>query len=106
MHYLQWGLVGLFERDPSAPRFQRLLTPSRKLLGDNPDTVYFEDITHAATDPHCVPAMQIEVIDGTPPPRPSDASVSAGIRRVAAMVRELTVDRPPMIDGEPRSPKR
>ena len=42
MHYLQWGLVGLFERDPSAPRFQRLVTPSRKLLGDNPDTIYFE----------------------------------------------------------------
>ena len=188
MHYLQWGLVGLFERDPSAPRFQRFVTPSRKLLGDNPDTVYFEapvsaghayrvrgetkgatyvsitvessagwgsmdnqvlsvindttldvdadgrfelllggeprqrnwlalppqegaiicrhyfeDVTHAATDPNRVPAMHIEVIDGTPPPRSSDASVSAGIRRVAALVRELTVDRPPMIDGEPRS---
>ncbi len=188
MHYLQWGLVGLFERDPSAPRFQRLVAPSRKLLGDNPDTVYFEapvsadfayrvrgetkgadylSITvessvgwgsmdnqvlgvlndtalevdadgrfeimvggepqqgnwlelppdqgaiifrhyfegtaHAATDPDRVPAMDIEVIDGTPPPRPSDATVSAGIRRIAAMVRELTVDRPPMAQGEPRS---
>ena len=188
LHYLQWGLVGLFERDLSAPRFQRLVTPSRKLLGDNPDTVYFEapvsaghqdrvtgetkgatylsitvesstgwgsmdnqvlsvlndstldvdadgrfdiivggeprqgnwmelppsdgaiisrhyfeDTTHAATDPARFPAMDIEVIDGTPPPPPSDDSVSVGIRRIAAMIRELTVDRVPMAQGEPRS---
>ena len=188
MHYLQWGLVGLFERDPSAPRFRRMVDPDRKLLGDNPDAIYFdapisadhtyrvrgetkgavymsisiesgaawgsmdnqvvgvindtnididaegrfeirlggeprernwlalppgagsistrhyfEDATHAAADPAKVPAMEIEVIGGTPPPRPSDATVSAGIRRVAAFVRELTVDRPPIAQGEPRS---
>ncbi|MCY3950128.1 MAG: DUF1214 domain-containing protein [Acidimicrobiaceae bacterium] len=188
MHYLQWGLVGLFERDPSAPRFERLVTPNRKLLGDNPDTVYFEapisaeyayrvrgetkgadylsitvessvgwgsmdnqvlgvlndttletdadgrfeiviggepqernwlapppdegqiisrhyfeDATHAGTDPDRWPAMQIEVIGGTPPARPSDTAVSAGIRRIAAFIRELTVDRVPMAQGEPRS---
>ncbi|MCY3662452.1 MAG: DUF1214 domain-containing protein [bacterium] len=188
MHYLQWGLVGLFERDPSAPRFRRMVDPDRKLLGDNPDAIYFdapvsadhtyrvrgetkgavymsisiesgaawgsmdnqvvgvindtnididtegrfeihlggeprernwlalpsgagsistrhyfEDATHAAADPAKVPAMEIEVIGGSPPPRPSDATVSAGIRRVAAFVRELTVDRPPIAQGEPRS---
>ncbi len=42
MHYLQWGLVGLFERDPAAPRFHRIVSPDRKLLGDNPDAVYFD----------------------------------------------------------------
>ena len=42
MHYLQWGLVGLFERDPAAPRFRRIVAPDRKLLGDNPDAVYFD----------------------------------------------------------------
>ena len=42
MHYLQWGLVGLFERDPTAPRFHRIVAPDRKLLGDNPDAVYFD----------------------------------------------------------------
>ena len=42
MHYLQWGLVGLFERDPAAPRFHRIVAPDRKLLGDNPDAVYFD----------------------------------------------------------------
>ena len=188
MHYLQWGLVGLFERDPSAPRFGRIVAPHRKILGDNPDAIYFdapisadhayrvrgetkgaayvsitiesgaawgsmdnqvvgvindtsfdidaagrfeillggeprernwlalppgagsistrhyfEDSTHAAADPARVPAMAIEVIGGAPPPRPSDATVSAGIQRVAALVRELTVDRPPMAQGEPRS---
>ena len=216
MHYLQWGLVGLFERDPAAPRFHRIVAPDRKLLGDNPDAVYFdapisadhayrvtgetkgatyvsitvesgaawgsmdnqvvgvlndesfdidadgrfeirlggeprqrnwlalpegagsistrhyfEDATHAAADPARVPAMHIEVVPGggdhdsdathaaadparvpamrievigdspTPPARPSDATVAAGIRRVAGLVRELTVDRPPT--GQPRS---
>ena len=234
MHYLQWGLVGLFERDPAAPRFHRIVAPDRKLLGDNPDAVYldapisadhayrvtgetkgatyvsitvesgeawgsmdnqvvgvlndtsfgidadgrfeillggeprqrnwlalpegagsistrhyFEDATHAAADPARVPTMRIEVVprggdpgdhdgspaapdpggspgdhDGTPvihdgspatpggpssapattpPPRPSDTSVAAGIRRVAALVRELTVDRPPTGQSQPRS---
>ena len=222
MHYLQWGLVGLFERDPAAPRFHRIVAPDRKLLGDNADAVYFdapisadhayrvtgetkgatyvsitvesgeawgsmdnqvvgvlndtsfdidadgrfeillggeprqrnwlalpegagsistrhyfEDATHAAADPARVPTMRIEVVPGggdhdgnpaipggsladhdgnpatpdgtssapasTPPPRPSDATVAAGIRRVAALVRELTVDRPPTGQSQPRS---
>ena len=200
MHYLQWGLVGLFERDPAAPRFHRIVDPDRKLLGDNPDAIYFdapvstghtyrvtgetkgaayvsitvesgaawgsmdnqvvgvlndtsfdidgegrfeillggepqdrnwlalpsesgsistrhyfEDATYAAADPARIPAMRIEVVPGggdhdsdgnpaaTPPPRPSDATVAAGIRRVAGLVRELTVDRPPTGQSQPRS---
>ena len=194
MHMLQWGLVGLFERDPAAPRFHRIVAPDRKVLGDNPDAVYFdapvsaghayrvtgeikgatyvsvtvesgeawgsmdnqtvgvlndesfdidadgrfeillggeprprnwlglpevagsistrhyfEDPTHAAADPARVPVMRIEVIDDdgnpvtTPPLRPSDASVAAGIRRVAGLVRELTVDRPPQSSAQPRT---
>ena len=194
MHMLQWGLVGLFERDPAAPRFHRIVDPDRKVLGDNPDAVYFdapvsaghayrvtgeikgatyvsvtvesgeawgsmdnqtvgvlndesfdidadgrfeillggesrprnwlglpevagsistrhyfEDPTHAAADPSRVPEMRIEVIDAdgnpvpAPPPRPSDASVAAGIRRVAGLVRELTVDRPPQSSAQPRT---
>ncbi len=42
MHMLQWGLVGLFERDPAAPRFHRIVSADRKVLGDNPDAVYFD----------------------------------------------------------------
>ena len=188
MHMLQWGLVGLFERDPAAPRFHRIVDPDRKLLGDNPDAVYFdapvsadhtyrvrgetkgaayvsitvesgaqwgsmhnqvvgvlndtsfdtdadsrfeiflggeprerdwlalpagagsistrhyfEEPAYAAANPARVPAMHIEAIDAAPPPRPSDATVSAGIRRVAALVRELTVDRPPTGQSQPRS---
>ena len=194
MHYLQWGLVGLFERDPATPRFHRIVDPDRKVLGDNPDAVYFdapvsadhayrvtgeikgaayvsitveageawgsmdnqtvgvlndesfdidadgrfevrlggeprernwlalpdgagsistrhyfEDPTYAAADTSRVPEMRIEVIDTdgnpvtTPPPRPSDASVAAGIRRVAGLVRELTVDRPPQSSAQPRT---
>jgi len=194
MHYLQWGLVGLFERDPADPRFHRIVDPDRKVLGDNPDAVYFdapvsadhayrvtgeikgaayvsitveageawgsmdnqtvgvlndesfdidvdgrfeirlggepkdrnwlalpdgagsistrhyfENPTYAAADPSRVPQMRIEVIDGdgnpviAAPPRPSDASVAAGIRRVAGLVRELTVDRPPQSSAQPRT---
>ena len=194
MHMLQWGLVGLFERDPSAPRFHRIVSPDRKVLGDNPDAVYFdapvsadhayrvsgeikgaayvsitvesgeawgsmdnqvvgvlndesfdidadgrfeirlggepaernwlalptvagsistrhyfEETTYAAADPARVPEMRIEVVDAdgnpaaSPPPRPSDASVAAGIRRVAGLVRELTVDRPPQSSAQPRT---
>ena len=194
MHMMQWGLVGLFERDPAAPRFHRIVDPDRKVLGDNPDAIYFdapvsadhayrvtgetkgaayvsitveageawgamsnqvvgvlndesfdvdadgrfeillggeprprnwlalpersgsistrhyfEDPTHAAADPARVPVMRIEVIDAAgnpviaPPPRPSDATVAAGISRVAGLVRELTVDRPPHTGAEPRS---
>ena len=36
MHTLQWGLVGLFERDPAAPGFRRIANPSRNIMGDNP----------------------------------------------------------------------
>ena len=194
MHYLQWGLIGLFERDPAAPRFHRIVDPDRKVLGDNPDAIYFdapvsadhayrvtgeingaayvsitveageawgsmdnqtvgvlndesfdvdadgrfeiqlggeprdrnwlalpersgsistrhyfENPTYAAAAPDLVPEMRIEVIDAagrpvtTPPPRPSDASVAAGIRRVAGLVRELTVDRPPQSSAQPRT---
>ncbi len=194
MHMMQWGLVGLFERDPAAPRFHRIVDPDRKVLGDNPDAVYFdapvsadhiyrvtgetkgaayvsitvesgeawgvmsnrvvgvlndtsfdidadgrfevqlggrprprnwlalperngsistrhyfEDPTYAAADPARVPEMRIEVIDAdgdpvtAPPPRPSDDTVAAGIRRVTGLVRELTVDRPPHTGAEPRS---
>ena len=216
MHMLQWGLVGLFERDPAAPRFHRIVGPDRKVLGDNPDAVYFdapvsadhayrvtgetkgaayvsvtvesgeawgsmdnqvvgvlndtsfdidddgrfeihlggrprernwlalpersgsistrhyfEEPTYAAADPAKVPVMRIEVVDAdghptaAPPPRPespagsnwqqnaripgktlpvpSDDTVAAGIRRVAALVRELTVDRPPHSGAEPRT---
>ena len=193
MHMLQWGLVGLFERDPAAPRFHRIVSPDRKVLGDNPDAVYFdapvsadhayrvtgetkgaayvsvtveageawgsmdnqvvgvlndagfdidadgrfeillggeprernwmglpersgsistrhyfEEPAQAAADPDKVPVMRIEVVDSegkpaAPPPRPSDDTVAAGIRRVAALVRELTVDRPPTGQSEPRT---
>ena len=194
MHMLQWALIGLFERDPAAPRFRRIVDPSRKSLGDNPDAIYFdtpvsagrayrvtgetkgavyvsitveagkvwgamdnrvvgvindtsfdvdadgrfeiflggqprprnwlalpegaaslstrhyfEEATYAAADPGKEPVMRIEVVDdagnpaAVPPPRPSEESVAAGIRRVAAYVRELTVDRPPTSGREPRS---
>ncbi|MDG2308019.1 MAG: DUF1214 domain-containing protein [Candidatus Binatia bacterium] len=42
MHLLQCGLVGWFEEDPEHPSFRRIVTPTRKFMGDNADAVYYE----------------------------------------------------------------
>ena len=40
MHLLEDSLVRSFEADPEWPVFQRMVTPTRKYLGDNPDAIY------------------------------------------------------------------
>jgi hypothetical protein len=50
MHILEAGLVGYFEQDARTPNFRRIVTPSRKLTGDNSDAIYFDaplDSRHA-----------------------------------------------------------
>ncbi len=42
MHILEAGLVGYFEQDAGNPDFRRIVTPSRKLTGDNSDAIYFD----------------------------------------------------------------
>ena len=42
MHILEAGLVGNFEQDARTPSFRRIVTPSRKLTGDNSDAIYFD----------------------------------------------------------------
>ena len=42
MHILEAGLVGTFEQDARKPTFRRIVTPSRKLTGDNSDAIYFD----------------------------------------------------------------
>lgn len=42
MHILEAALVGHFEQDPRKPDFRRIVTPSRKLTGDNSDAIYFD----------------------------------------------------------------
>ncbi len=42
MHILEAGLVGYFEQDARTPDFRRIVTPSRKLTGDNSDAIYFD----------------------------------------------------------------
>lgn len=41
MHLLEDSLLRAFEADPEWPVFQRMVTPTRKYLGDNPDAIYF-----------------------------------------------------------------
>lgn len=42
MHTLEGGLATVFETDPAHPRFERIVTPSRKFTGDNPDAIYHD----------------------------------------------------------------
>ncbi|MBW2271451.1 MAG: twin-arginine translocation signal domain-containing protein, partial [Deltaproteobacteria bacterium] len=42
LHVLQTGLFLRFEFDSERPSFRRIVSPTRKLLGDNPDALYFE----------------------------------------------------------------
>jgi len=42
LHILEGGLVGCFESDPGAPRFRRIVSPTRKLTGDNADAIYYD----------------------------------------------------------------
>lgn len=41
MHSLHHALQFWLEADPARPRWNRWFTPGKKLLGDNPDTVYY-----------------------------------------------------------------
>ena len=42
MHMLEAGLLGTFEQDARNPTFRRIVTPSRKVSGDNADAIYFD----------------------------------------------------------------
>ena len=42
LHVLEGGLVTFFESDPARPRFRRIVTPTRKLTGDNADAIYHD----------------------------------------------------------------
>ncbi len=187
MHMLQGALVGHFEDDPDHPSFRKIVSPTRKITGDNPDAIYFDaPVRHglvyrvrgniagavyvsitieagphdggmglgtagvindtmfdvaldgsfeitlggparargwlalpenanrlttrhyfeeerfgAADDLRHVP-LSIEVIDGERRAlaTPSDASISAGIRRVANFVRARSLGMPPMANRE------
>lgn len=42
MHTLEAGMIGWFECDPRFPEFRRIVAPSRKVIGDNCDAIYFD----------------------------------------------------------------
>ncbi len=42
MHMLEGGLVTFFEHEPEHPRFRRIVSPTRKFTGDNPDAIYWD----------------------------------------------------------------
>ena len=42
MHLIEGGLNSTFEQFPEKPRFQRIVSPSRKFTGDNGDAIYHD----------------------------------------------------------------
>jgi hypothetical protein len=182
MHVLHSGMEQWLEADPARPRAVRFVTPTLKLLGDNPDAIYytapldpkrryrvrgntggavytsltieggnaeghypkrvagalndtqfdvkrdgsfevvlgpdekgrnrltlepdagtlttrhyFETAKSMAAEPYPAVRLTVDPIDDPgPPPTPNDASVAAGIRRVANYFRAATLDMPPM----------
>jgi hypothetical protein len=42
LHMLEGGIGTFFEADPSRPRFQRIVSPTRKFTGDNADAIYYD----------------------------------------------------------------
>jgi hypothetical protein len=42
MHVLEGGLATFFETDPTRPRFERIVSPTRKFTGDNADAIYHD----------------------------------------------------------------
>ncbi len=46
LHALEASLLTQFEADPLRPRFERIVSPTRKFEGDNPDAVYFHATVH------------------------------------------------------------
>jgi len=181
MHVLHSGMEQWLEADPLRPRAVRFVTPTLKLLGDNPDAIYFtapldpkrryrvrgntggavytsltieggnadghypkrvagalndtqfdvkrdgsfevllgpgekgrnrlalepdagtlttrhyfETVASVAADPNPKVRLSVDPVDDPgPPPTPSDASIAAGIRRVANYFRAATLDQPP-----------
>ncbi len=182
LHVLHSGMEQWLEADPQRPRAVRFVTPTLKLLGDNPDAIYFtapldpkrryrvrgntggavytsltieggnaeghypkrvagalndtqfdvkrdgsfevllgpgengrnrlalepdagtlttrhyfETVNSAAADPDVKVRLSVDPVeDPGPPPTPNNASIAAGIRRVANYFRAATLDQPPM----------
>jgi hypothetical protein len=42
MHMLEGGLITFFETDPTRPRWQRIVSTTRKFTGDNADAIYYD----------------------------------------------------------------
>ncbi|MBW2241071.1 MAG: DUF1214 domain-containing protein [Deltaproteobacteria bacterium] len=42
MHLLEAGLLSYFEHEPQHPRFRRIVSPTRKHMGDNPDAINWD----------------------------------------------------------------
>lgn len=88
---------------PAAPRNWLALEPHATRITTRH---YYENDTPASADPKRHAALEIEVLSPAtpPPPPPSDASIAAGIRRVAQFVKSRTLGMPPMAKNPNQPP--
>ena len=56
MHMLEGGVDTFFETDPTRPRFQRIVSPTRKFTGDNADAIYYDAPVRPDTPTACAGA--------------------------------------------------
>ena len=42
MHMIGGGILTFLEADPARPRFERIVSPTRKFTGDNADAIYYD----------------------------------------------------------------
>ena len=92
---------GSFELSVGGPERARSWLPL-------PDDAYALTTRHYFEEKHCVAAdptrfipLTIDVIGGSPPPpAPNDASIAAGIRRVAGFVRGRSLGMPPLANRD------
>lgn len=62
---------------------------------------YFEEAICVSADPSRQLALEIECLDSvSPPARPDDDSVAAGIRRTSQFIKSRTLEMPPMANAE------
>jgi len=105
MHILEGGLGGVFESDPSRPDFRRIVSPSRKFTGDNPDAIYFdapisgdrEYIVRGKTDGAVYVSITLEVgsQDGSMPSRTAGVLNDTQLDIAADGSFEIRVGGPP-----------
>ncbi len=90
LHILEGALSTHFESDPLHSQFRRIVTPTRKMTGDNPDAVYFE----APVDPTRTYRVRGNVADAVYTSITVEAGAEEGkyATRTAGVINDMQFD--------------